>query len=229
MSKFLPRREAIKILGIHHHTLYAMAEKGEIESLKIGSRQVYNVDKYLKSKGIVENSSSRRKICYCRVISGKYKDDLKRQIKYMEEKYPTYEIISETGSALNCERKGLLKIIDYAIKGEIDILVVEHRDRLAQFGYELIEHIIKTHSGGIIKLEKKGELIPLKDEISKDMKTIMSTYSAKEKKLKKYNRMIQDELLSETSSDNDEESEESEISPTSTKKSKVIKKVVKNK
>lgn len=42
------RSEASKILGIHYLTLYKLAEKKEIETIKIGNRQLYNTDKYIK-------------------------------------------------------------------------------------------------------------------------------------------------------------------------------------
>jgi predicted site-specific integrase-resolvase len=41
-------------------------------------------------------------------------------------------------------RKGLRKIIDYAIIGEIEEIVVVYKDRLTRYGYELIEYLIKN-------------------------------------------------------------------------------------
>lgn len=80
------RSEASKILGIHYLTLYKLAEKKEIETIKIGNRQLYNTDKYIKDHQI--EKQNKKRICYCRVSSTKQKKDLKRQIAYMENKYP---------------------------------------------------------------------------------------------------------------------------------------------
>ena len=41
-------------------------------------------------------------------------------------------------------RKGLRKIIDYVIIGEIEEIVVVYKDRLTRYGYELIEYLIKN-------------------------------------------------------------------------------------
>ena len=90
-NSYLTRKEATKLLGIHYHTLYKLAEKKEIETVKIGSRQLYNVNKYLQSKKIININQVRRKICYCRVSSSKQKEDLNRQIEQMTKKYPEYE------------------------------------------------------------------------------------------------------------------------------------------
>ena len=51
MDKYLKRKDALKILGIHYHTLYKLAKNGEIETIKVGSQNLYNIDKYLRKKG----------------------------------------------------------------------------------------------------------------------------------------------------------------------------------
>ena len=100
-NSYLTRKDASKMLGIHYHTLYRLAKDKEIETIKIGTRQLYNVNKYLQSKKIMSVTQIRRKICYCRVSSSKQKNDLKRQIDVMKQKYPTFDIISDIESGLN--------------------------------------------------------------------------------------------------------------------------------
>jgi len=194
MSNYLPRREAIKRLGIHYHTLYALAERKEIETIVIRKRQLYNVEKYLRMNGIKESSVIRRKVCYCRVSSRKQKGDLERQISALREKYPTYEIISDIGSGLNYERDGLKKIMRYAIKGELEILVISYKDRLMRFGYEMVEWLIKECSNGEIKIENKTEESTPTEEISKDIISIMNVYVAKINGLRKYKNKIKDAI-----------------------------------
>ena len=186
------RKEACEILGIHYHTLYKMAKDRKIEAVKIGSRQMYNIEKYIRENKL--EKSNKRRICYCRVSSKKQKDDLERQKEYMKNKYPTYEIISDIGSGLNFKRNGLNEIIDSAIKGEIEIVVVSYKDRLARFGYELVENLIKKYSNGEIKIENKKEEETPAEEISKDIVAIMNVYVAKMNGLRKYKKEIVDEV-----------------------------------
>jgi putative resolvase len=186
------RKDACEILGIHYHTLYKLATDGKIEYAKIGSRQLYNVDKYIRDNKI--SKTNKRKICYCRVSSGKQKEDLKRQEDYMRNKYPTYEIISDVGSGLNFKRDGLNEIIDSAIKGEIEIVVIAYKDRLARFGYELIERMITEYSKGEIKVENKKEEETPTEEITKDIIAIMNVYVAKMNGLRKYKNEIKEEM-----------------------------------
>ena len=187
-TNYKTRKEASKILGIHYLTLYKMANNNEIETIKIRNRQMYNVNKYLSKHEIEKNN--KKKICYCRVSSNKQKEDLIRQVEYMRNKYPTYEIITDIGSGLNFNRTGLNKIIDMAINGEIEIVVVAYKDRLTRFGYDLIERMIKEYSKGEIKIENKKEEETPTEEITKDIVAIMNVYVAKMNGLRKYKKNI---------------------------------------
>lgn len=175
-KKYYTRKKASEKLGIHYHTLYRLADRNEIETLTIGSRQLYNVDKYIKENNTEMNNKC---ICYCRVSSNKQKGDLKRQITEMKKKYPNHEIINDIGSGLNFKRKGLKKIIDMAIKGEIEEIVITYKDRLARIGYELIEYLVEEYSGGKITVINKGEEETPDEEMTKDVLSIMNIYVAK--------------------------------------------------
>lgn len=193
MDKFVSRKEVLKVLGIHYHTLYSMIERGDIEYINTGTRYLFNLDKYLVDKGVKNNC--KKFICYCRVSSQHQKEDLERQIKFMKERYPTYEIISDIGSGLNFKRKGLTKVIELAIAGELCELVVAYKDRLARFGYDLIENLIKTYSKGKITIvnNKEKEKTPM-DEVAEDILAIMNIYTAKMNGLRKYKKNIEVEL-----------------------------------
>ena len=73
----------------------------------------------------------------------------------MKNIYPEYKIIEDIGSGINFNRKGIRKIIDLAINGKINKLVVAYKDRLTRFGYELIEDLIKKYSNGTIEIINK--------------------------------------------------------------------------
>ncbi|HBN85749.1 MAG TPA: IS607 family transposase, partial [Clostridiales bacterium] len=84
-------------------------------------------------------------IGYCRVSSNKQKDDLERQIEnvrtYMIAKGYSFEIISDIGSGIDYNKKGLNQLIDMITNGEVEKIVVLYKDRLLRFGYELIENL----------------------------------------------------------------------------------------
>lgn len=190
--EFVKRSEALKTLGICYQTLYKMADRKEIDTIKVGENTLYNIKKYLREKNVLHKE--RIKICYCRVSSNKQKEDLERQIKYMKKKFPTYTVIHDIGSGLNYKRKGLQEIMEKAINGEIEELVIAYKDRLTRFGYEMIEWLISKYSNGkIIVINKSEEETPV-EELTKDIVSIMNVYVAKVNGLRKYKTHIKEEI-----------------------------------
>jgi len=188
--EYVKRKEALKILGISYPTLYKLADKKEIETIKVGDNMLYNLNKYLRER----NVNVKEKIVYCRVSSLKQKGDLERQIEYMKTKYPNHRIIKDIGSGLNYNRKGLNEIIELGINGKVEEVVIAYKDRLARFGYEIIENIIKKYSGGkIIIINKEEEKTP-QVEITKDLISIMNVYVAKINGLRKYKKNMTEEI-----------------------------------
>lgn len=179
-------------------------EQKIIETIRTpGGKRLYNVKKYLanieKNKpkeevkkteiNIRENLyNTKKKIIYARVSSVGQIDDLERQVKLLKDTYPNHELIKDIGSGLNMNRKGLRRIIDYAIIGEIEEIVVDYKDRLTRYGYELIEYLIKKYSNGkiIILNNKKKEA---KEELVEDVLQIMNIFVAKINGMRKYKKI----------------------------------------
>ena len=129
-------------------------------------------------------------ICYVRVSTSAQKDDLKRQINNMKKKYPDYTFIQDIGSGINFNRRGFRKIIDLAIEGKINTLVVAYKDRLTRFGYDLIEDLIKKYSEGIIIIDdEKDHKKEPKEELVDDVMQILNVYTAKMNGLRKYGKI----------------------------------------
>jgi len=191
MTKFITRKEVLKVLGIHYHTLYSLAKKEEIETIKIGSRTLYNLDKYLKMKGA---QPEKINICYCRVSSSKQKEDLTRQINEMKLSHPNNIIISDIGSSLNFERKGLTHLIDLIVAGKVNELVIAYKDRLARIGYELIEYLLVKYSNGKIIILNGSEEATPEEEMTGDIITIMNVYVAKVNGLRRYKKDLVNEI-----------------------------------
>ena len=199
MGEYVGGKEASKILGVHQRTLYQWDKKGWIETIRTpGNKRLYNVKKYINLKKCeikecedleeLNNIEEKLNICYVRVSTHQQKDDMERQKDMLKKEYNDYIYITDIGSGINFNRKGLRKIIDLGINGKINKLVVAYKDRLTRFGYELIEDIIKKYSNGeIIILNKKGEIEPEK-ELALDVLQIMNVFTAKMNGLRKYSK-----------------------------------------
>jgi len=202
MTEFVPRREVLKVLHVCYKTLYKMADNKEIETLKVGETTLYNLNKYLKDNRLLNcEGVERLNICYCRVSSAKQKEDLKRQIAYMREKYPKHEIYYDVGSGLNFERKSLQKLLKLAIEGKVNEVVVAYKDRLARFGYELIEWIVTEYSKGVITIVNRDEEETPEEELVKDVLQIMNVYVAKINGLRKYRAKMTKAILNNKKSE----------------------------
>ena len=182
MSKYLGGKQASELLGVHQRTLYQWEEKGWINTIRtVGGKRLYDVNSYLKEKEQESVENHKLCICYVRVSSNGQKDDLKRQIEYMKKKYPKHKIIKDIGSGINLDRRGLNKIIDWAIEGKIKEVVIAYKDRLARFGYKLIERIIKDYSNGEIKVINTMEQKEPHEELMEDVLQAMNVFVAKMK------------------------------------------------
>lgn len=185
--KYIKIGEAAEKSGLSKQTLRRYALNNKIDFIKTpGGQRLYNIDSILDKN---YNKRSVKNVCYCRVSTHGQKDDLQRQIDYMCEKYPKYEIITDIGSGINFDRPGLKKIIDYAIKGELNTLVIAYKDRLCRIGYNLIEYILINYSNTNIILDREKEET-LNEEIANDILQIITVYSAKMNGMRRYKTSI---------------------------------------
>jgi predicted site-specific integrase-resolvase len=211
MEEYVSGSKATKILGVHQRTLYQWDEKKWIDTIRTpGGKRLYNVKKYLasteknlKKTSLVPNNeikiekseeinlfeNKKRNIIYGRVSSSGQKDDLERQILALKKKYPNYELITDIGSGMNLNRKGLRKIIDISITGNLNEVVVVHKDRLCRFGFDLIEDIINKYSNGKITIIDKIDDKEPQEELVEDVLQIMNIFVAKMNGLRKYNKI----------------------------------------
>jgi predicted site-specific integrase-resolvase len=184
------------MLGVHQRTLYQWEEKGLIETIRTpGGMRLYNVHKFKLTNGLIKDDTDddivegeEMNICYCRVSSQSQKDDLARQIAFMKQKFPDYTIITDIGSGLNLNKRGIRKIIDLAISGKVKNLVVAYKDRLTRFGFELIESFINDYSGGTVTVLFNKENIDAEAEIVQDIMSILNVYMAKINGLRRYKK-----------------------------------------
>ena len=87
------------------------------------------------------------------------------------------------------KKRGISKIIDLAIEGKINEVVVAYKDRLARFGYELIEKIIEKYSNGKIIMINETRKYETRRRINEKMCfEIMNVFVAKMNGLRKYKK-----------------------------------------
>lgn len=147
-----------------------------------GGTRYYSQEQLNHFLGLKSKTKIDKKIIgYCRVNSHKQKDDLERQIEnvrtYMYAKGYQFEIISDIGSGINYNKKGLNKLIDMITNSEVDKIVVLYKDRLIRFGYELIENICEKY-GTTIEVIDNTEKTE-EQELVEDLIQIVTVFSCR--------------------------------------------------
>lgn len=204
-NEYVGGKKASQMLGVHQRTLYQWDEKKLIDTIRTpGGKRLYNVNKYLKENDESEKYEVNKKdinklnkldegneklnLSYVRVSSRGQANDLERQKRLVADEYPDHIMVEDIGSGVNFNRRGLNKIIDLALAGRVNELVIAYKDRLARVGYELIERLIREYSGGeIIIINAKDDMEP-EEELMNDMMDIMNVFVAKRNRLRKYKK-----------------------------------------
>ncbi len=195
---YVKLREACERTGLHPHTLRKYADTGVIPSIRTPSGQrLFDIDSF------VGGQHPSHIVVYARVSSGKQQDDLERQVAYLKSKEPHAEVVTDIASGLNFKRKGLKTLLERSLQGDKLTVVVTHRDRLARFGFDLIEWLLERNGGKVVVLSKSAHTSPT-DELLQDLLAVLSVFAARMDGLRKYRDQIaQDSALSDSATAGD--------------------------
>ena len=162
-----------------------------------GGTRYYSQEQLNYFLGIKLQSKSNKKIIgYCRVSSNKQKDDLERQIEnvktYMYARGYQFEVISDIGSGINYNNKGLNKLLDLVTNAEVDKIVILYKDRLLRFGFELVENLCNKY-GTTIEVIDNTEKTE-EQELVEDLTQIITMFSCRlqGKRANKVKKMIKE-------------------------------------
>ena len=179
--KYFTINKFAKIVGVTPQTLRNWDKAGKLtphHTAENGYR--YYSDEQLKQiSGVL--TKPKIVVGYCRVSSHKQKDDLERQIEnvriYLLAQGKPFEIISDIGSGINYKRSGLADLLEKINSNEVAKVVILYKDRLARFGFELIEYVASLHGCEIeiIDNTKKTE----QEELVEDLVQIITVFSCK--------------------------------------------------
>jgi len=114
---------------------------------------------------------------YCRVSSWKQKEDLQRQIDTLQDQFPNHTVFHDICSGLKYKRHGLTRLLEQVQGGLVNEVVVAHKDRLARFGTELIEWILKRAGARLVVLDQ-ATLSPA-EEVTQDLMAIVHVFSCR--------------------------------------------------
>lgn len=89
----------------------------------------------------------------------------------------SFEIISDIGSGINYNKKGLNQLLELIVSSRVEKIVVLYKDRLLRFGYELMENLCNQFGTSIeiIDHTEKTE----EQELVEDLVQIVTVFSCR--------------------------------------------------
>lgn len=181
-----------KMVGITPTTLRRMQQSGELIPYHIskGGTRYYSSEQL--NRFLPKQTVEKPVIGYCRVSTQFQKDDLETQIanvsSYMCAKGYKYEIITDVGSGINYNKKGLRQLLEKICNHEISKIVVLYKDRLVRFGFEMIEYLCELNDVEIEIIDNTAQ--SKEQELTDDLVQIITVfanrlYGQRSKKTKK--------------------------------------------
>ena len=79
---------------------------------------------------------------------------------------------------MNCRKKALQNLLSLILRGEVERLVVTHRDRLLRFGSELVFSICEMKNVEVVVINK-GQEASFEEDLAKDVLEIITVFSAR--------------------------------------------------
>ena len=183
-ERLLPPREACRRLGIHFVTLKRWIYSGKIRAVKTPTgRWMIPESEVERIIGGKEEVKEVRAVIYARVGSSDQKKDLERQVQYLTQYcsakgYKVVDVLSDIASGLKANRRGLLKLFNYVMNKQVDVVVVTYKDRLTRFGFEYLEYFFKQY-GVRIEVVYGEEPKDAYQELVEDLLAIVTSFAGK--------------------------------------------------
>ncbi|MEQ8973444.1 MAG: IS607 family transposase [Coleofasciculus chthonoplastes F3-SA18-01] len=175
--------EAAKEVGVSVITIRRWAQAGKLPyELSPSGRYRFKLSD-LKTVRPRTAPGDRITINYARVSSHDQREDLVRQVQMLESYSAAngwqYETIQDLGSGLNYQKKGLQKLLKRIMSGEVDRLVLTHKDRLLRFGSELVFAVCEECETEVVVINKTNAEVNFEQELVEDVLEIITVFSAR--------------------------------------------------
>lgn len=189
MDRLLTLDETKNLLGVSKSTLQRWDREGRLIAQRTeGGHRRYRQSEIERligessgekpgSKDVVAATYAR-----CSTQDQKQHGDIDRQSARLSEycakkKYRVEYIIKDVGSGLNDRRKGFVQLCNLVVSGKINRVVIEHKDRLTRFQFNLIEFFFKSY-GVEIEVTDRKECTE-QEEFVNDMMMLIASFSGK--------------------------------------------------
>jgi len=187
MEKLITVSDAAAQLGVTKKTLQVWDREGKLTALRTaGGHRRYRQSDIEKLQGIEHDDADRNLVVvYARVSSQdqKQKGDLDRQkarlLEYCAMKeYKVEAVLVDVCSGMKAKRPYLKQLFKLVSDHKVNRVVVEYKDRLCRFMFEIFEAFFNSHG---VEIECVDEVFPksFENELVEDMLSLLSSFSSK--------------------------------------------------
>ncbi len=192
-----------KKVGVTVHTLQRWDREGRLVAKRTHTNRRYYTDEDIERVLGQLSKGPRETVVYCRVSSMAQKPDLANQRRILEQFCAARgmvvdEWMEEIGGGLDFKRKRFLTLVDRIVVGEVGTLVLAHKDRLARFGFDLMEHLCERAGCELVVMNT--ESLSPEREMVEDLMTIVHCFSSRLYGLRNYRKLLKKALEDDTQS-----------------------------
>lgn len=164
-----------KMNGISYMSAYRYFNNGLIKGVKLKTGTIL-ID--IDEEGNENITKNTRVVLYTRVSSSENKTNLDTQLDRLRsfavaKGYTIVKEIKEIGSGLNDKRPKLAEILK---EDNWDVIIVEHKDRLARFGLNYLELLLNKQNK---KIEVINECLNEKEDLMTDFVSIITSFCSR--------------------------------------------------
>lgn len=177
--------EVLKLLNITRPTLCSYVKRGYIKAVKTPTGMFnYDEDSVLAFIGLKKKKNNTKIVSYSRVSTQSQKNQLTEQTNRLynyciSKGLDLNEQISDIKSGMSFERKGFQNLLTQVIQGKVKLVVIENKDRLVRFGYEIIEGIFKYYGTTILVVNEEIDNKSYEQELTEDLISVIHYFTAK--------------------------------------------------
>ncbi len=182
-EKLYRTREVAELLNISVSGVKKWIKEGKIHAIRVGRFWMIPESEVRRILSGVK-SVEVRAVIYARVSSHKQKKEgnLDRQVErlrsYCSAKgYKVVDVVTDVASGLKEDRNGLQKLFKIVESRQVDVVVVEFKDRLTRFGFEYLKRYFESHGVKVEVVEEteRGYM----EELIEDFVAIVISFAAR--------------------------------------------------
>ena len=195
-------KEVLKILNITRPTLCKYVKQGFIKATRLPTGLYeYDDDSVYSFIGCKKEKHNTKIVSYSRVSTQNQKEQLKEQTSRIYESCIARGIeldyqYEDIKSGMSFDRIGFQNLCEEIIGGNIELLIIENKDRLMRFGYDIFEGFFRYFGTKILVLNDTISNKSYEQELTEDLISIIHYFSMKSyshrRKLNKIRKELED-------------------------------------